>query len=76
MINRKNSILITCVSGCEGKKNLCIPIIIDHLNNGNTVAMQYTVHIQDVLSKYIKYTIETKYINNIPVFMYLAKTNY
>jgi len=69
----ENTVLMTCVPGCEGYKDLCIPYIIDHLNNNMTVCMQYTVHVQDKLKELIDYDIVTKYHNNIPVLMYLTK---
>jgi len=69
----KNTVLMTCLPGCKGTQDLCIPYIIEHLNNNLTVCMQYTVHVQEKLKEFIDYDIETKIHNNIPVLMYLTK---
>jgi hypothetical protein len=74
MINYEKMKLVTCQLGCNGKKNLCIPIIIKWVKKRYTVFIMYGAYVKEQLDlrQDVELVYEIKYSNDIPIGLYIA----
>lgn len=74
MINYEKMKLVTCQLGCNGKKNLCIPIIIKWVNRGYTVFIMNSYYVREQLELMEELELEfvEKYVNKVPIGLYIA----
>jgi hypothetical protein len=59
--------------GCNGKKDLCIPIILQKLYDGKKVFVQYGAHIKDKLDEIEDFKYEYVFQGRIKVGMRIER---
>jgi hypothetical protein len=65
--------IVHCVEGCNGTKDLCIPIIAQKCNEGKRVFVKYGAHIKEKLEGIGGLTFNITYHNKIPVGLWIEK---
>ncbi len=65
--------IVSCVMGCNGKKDLCIPIILERLRAGKKVFVQYGAHIKDKLDEIEDFKYEYVFQNGIKIGMRIER---
>ena len=71
--NKLDEVIISCVMGCHGKKDLCIPLIVKACEEGKKVFVIYGAHIKEKLEELGNYEFSITYQNDCPIGLWIRK---
>jgi hypothetical protein len=70
---KKPEEIVSCVLGCNGTKDLCIPLIADRCMQGKRIFVMYGAHIEEKLREIGSFKFEYTYQNGIKIGMWIEK---
>ena len=68
----ENAVIVTCPPGCNGTKDLCIPVIQDAVNRGKKVFIMYGQHVKEKLEAIGEFSFEIVRHNGINVGLWIS----
>lgn len=67
-------IIVICFPGCNGTRDLCIPMIREIADSGKTAFMMYSEHVREKVEA-LGYHTRVKMQHDIPVGLYIQRGN-